>query len=53
MKRLSYVNPVIHCITFPNDDLIRTSNGEPNAVGFAWESDWSKVFGDGNEYGGK
>ena len=50
MAKLDYVSPLIQWITMPNEDVIRTSTPlEDGNAGYAWGSDWSQAFGDGNE----
>ena len=49
MAKLDYVTPLIHQITLPTEDVVRTSSFEDGNAGYAWGSDWSQAFGDGNE----
>ena len=49
MAKLDYVTPLIQQITLPNEDVVRTSSIEDGNAGYAWGSDWSQAFGDGNE----
>ena len=49
MAKFEYVTPLIHCITLPEEDVVRTSDGfEDVNAGYEWGSDWSQAFGDGN-----
>ena len=48
MVKLEYETPFIQWVALSEEDVIRTSLVEDTNAGYAWESDWSQAFGDGN-----
>lgn len=49
MAKSDYATPLIQCVMFSEEDVIRTSTVLEDAnAGYEWGSDWSQAFGDGN-----
>ena len=45
MAKLDYATPLIQCVLYLEEDVIRTSaESEDMNAGYAWGSDWSQAF---------